>query len=140
MDISSSGHINGQDPLKNNPQIKGIKKEETKGSANEAVSTSKKGDQIDISSRAKEIERAIDIVKQVPDIRTSKVEAIKRVVDDGTYDVKGEKTAENLLKEIQQEMTRLTKPCRGSRTISGGDRERMKRPWERFLIFWHNRK
>jgi negative regulator of flagellin synthesis FlgM len=132
MDISSSGHINGQDPPENNPQRNQIEKE--------GASTRNEGDQIDISSRAKEIKRAVEAVKQVPDIRASKIEAIKRAVDSGTYDVKSEKTAENLLKEMQQEMTGLLNPFRGIRTIAGGDRERMKRPWERSSIFWHNRK
>ncbi len=107
MEISSSGSIHGQDPLKNHPETNGIEKGGAKRPGKEAVSSPDKGDRIDISSRAKEIERTVEAVKQAPDIRTSKVETIKRAVDSGTYDVKSEKTAENLLKEMQQELSGL---------------------------------
>ena len=54
-------------------------------------------DQVRISSRAKEFQRAYDLIVQAPDIRTEKVEPLKEAINTGTYNVRGEQVANKMI-------------------------------------------
>ena len=56
-------------------------------------------EKVQLSTRAKDIQRVKNIINTVPDIRTEKVNQLKRSIEDGTYNVKGEKVAEKMIKE-----------------------------------------
>ena len=59
----------------------------------------KKDDQVTVSDRAKEIARLRGEASKLPEVRTEKVNDIKKAVDSGTYNVKGEAVAAKMLKE-----------------------------------------
>lgn len=57
------------------------------------------GDEVEVSSRAKTLNRIAAAVDNVPDIRTEKVANIKQAIEAGTYDVKGEDVADALIRD-----------------------------------------
>ena len=57
-------------------------------------------EQIAISSKAKDIQRATEVVNTAPDIRTDKVERIKNEIAKGSYRVSSEVLAEKILENI----------------------------------------
>ncbi len=76
---------------------------EGSGKGESAESSSKAGgssEQIVLSSKAKDIQRAQEAVRSAPDIRVDKVNRIKQQLSDGTYQVNTRDVAEKILKEI----------------------------------------
>ncbi len=61
------------------------------------------GEQVALSSQAQNIQKAIDIAKSAPDIRTEKISRIKAQIEDGSFKVDSELLAESILKEILTE-------------------------------------
>ena len=57
-------------------------------------------EQIAISSKAKDIQKATEVVNAAPDIRTDKVERIKNEIAKGSYHVSSEDLAEKVLENI----------------------------------------
>jgi negative regulator of flagellin synthesis FlgM len=57
-------------------------------------------EQIAISSKAKDIQKATEVVAAAPDIRTEKVERIKNEIAQGEYRVSSEDLAEKVLENI----------------------------------------
>lgn len=57
-------------------------------------------EQIAISSKAKDIQKATEVVAAAPDIRTEKVERIKNEIAQGQYRVSSEDLAEKVLENI----------------------------------------
>ncbi len=60
----------------------------------------KKSDLVQISSKAKELGELKQIIQQMPEIRTEKVEALKKAIQEGTYQVDSLKIAGKILEEI----------------------------------------
>lgn len=58
-----------------------------------------KEDKVVLSPKAKEVQEATKIIKELPDIREDKVAKLKEQVDQGTYRVDGKKIAFKMLKE-----------------------------------------
>ncbi|MCC6177613.1 MAG: flagellar biosynthesis anti-sigma factor FlgM [Chloroflexi bacterium] len=54
-------------------------------------------DTLEISDRSRELARARQAVDAAPDVRTEKVEAIKKRIEDGTYTVSPQLLARKLL-------------------------------------------
>lgn len=57
-------------------------------------------ERVDLSARAKEIQQALEIARNSPDIRTDKVNRIRTEIAEGRYQVDNEAAAEKILKEI----------------------------------------
>ena len=57
-------------------------------------------EQIAISSKAKDIQKATEAVNAAPDIRIEKVDRIKDQIADGSYRVSSEQLAEKVLQNI----------------------------------------
>jgi negative regulator of flagellin synthesis FlgM len=55
------------------------------------------GDQVRISNRAKEYQRAYELIAQAPDIRTEKVAQLQEAINTGNYNVRGEQVADRLI-------------------------------------------
>lgn len=75
----------------------------TKSGGSSNVSSSQgdiASEQIDLSAKAKEIQQALEIVKNTPDIRTDKVNRIRTEITAGRYQVDNEAVAEKILQEI----------------------------------------
>lgn len=58
-----------------------------------------KEDKVVLSPKAKEVQEATKLIKELPDIREEKVAKLKEQVDQGTYRVDGKKIAFKMLKE-----------------------------------------
>jgi negative regulator of flagellin synthesis FlgM len=63
---------------------------------------------IAISSKAKDIQKATEVINASPDIRIEKVEHIKEQISNGSYSVSSEKLAEKILKNIITESNFLS--------------------------------
>ncbi len=66
-----------------------------------SVQAGSPGFDINISNQGKDYQTAIEKLKQVPDVRTDKVSAIKKSIEDGTYTIDKAKLA----KAIYNSMT-----------------------------------
>ena len=58
------------------------------------------GEQIDLSAKAKGIQKTLETVQTSPDIRSEKVAEIKSQIASNTYQVDSEALAEKILREI----------------------------------------
>ncbi len=57
-------------------------------------------EQIALSSKAKDIQKAHEVIRSTPDIRTDKVNAIKQQIADGSYKVDSQAVADKILKQV----------------------------------------
>ncbi|MBI5893020.1 MAG: flagellar biosynthesis anti-sigma factor FlgM [Deltaproteobacteria bacterium] len=60
---------------------------------------SDKGDRIDVSEKAKVLQKAKNAVDASPDVREEKVAELKNAIDKGSYNVSGEEIAGSLIKK-----------------------------------------
>jgi negative regulator of flagellin synthesis FlgM len=72
------------------------------------TSSTRGAEHIDISSKAKDIQKANESINAAPDIRIEKVDQIKDQIKNGSYNVSGEQLAEKILKNIITESKFLT--------------------------------
>lgn len=56
-------------------------------------------DTVNLSDRAREVQQAAQVLKQMPDIRQGKVQQIKLAVENGTYKVVGAQVASQMLRD-----------------------------------------
>ncbi|MDX9714398.1 MAG: flagellar biosynthesis anti-sigma factor FlgM [Dissulfurispiraceae bacterium] len=61
--------------------------------------TAQKEDQVTVSDRAKEISRLRNDVNKIPDIRSDRVDDVKKAINTNTYNVKGEAVAGKIIRE-----------------------------------------
>ena len=54
-------------------------------------------DQVRISTRAKQFQKAYELVAQTPDVRPEKVTPLQDAIKTGTYNVRGEQVANKLI-------------------------------------------
>jgi negative regulator of flagellin synthesis FlgM len=54
-------------------------------------------DQVRISTRAKQFQKAYELVAQTPDVRSEKVTPLQDAIKTGTYNVRGEQVANKLI-------------------------------------------
>lgn len=57
-------------------------------------------EQIAISSKAKDIQQAQEVVKSSPNVRTEKVNRIKKEIAEGRFNIDSDALAEKILKDI----------------------------------------
>ena len=67
--------------------------------AEKADNTAAKTDTVVISDAAKRIQEARAQLDKIPDVREEKVAELRDQIQNGTYEINAEKTAEKLLKE-----------------------------------------
>lgn len=75
-------------------------KQETKPGVSENPQAINKSDLVRISGKAKELEELKQVINQMPEIRTDKVEALKKAIQEGSYQVDSLKIAGKILEEI----------------------------------------
>jgi negative regulator of flagellin synthesis FlgM len=80
-------------------QVRQQQKSAEAGPQPAAQTAQESGDKVDLSSRAREVQQASEMLKSMPDVRTDKVEKVKMEVDKGTYKVVGAQVATDMLKE-----------------------------------------
>jgi flagellar biosynthesis anti-sigma factor FlgM len=57
-------------------------------------------DKVELSSQARDIQRAREVAQGAPEVRADKVEAARRALQSGKLNLKGQDLAEKLLKDI----------------------------------------
>jgi len=80
--------------------IKAYNRQETKNEVKETTRLRKK-DQLVLSEHGKEFQVAMNALKEIPEIRADKVEAIKHQIQTGTYVVDAGKIAEKMYESIK---------------------------------------
>ena len=90
--------VPGQDPIKFlETHLLGPQGATEQSGARSGSTSSAQTDSVEISGKAKEIQRLTQSVAQVPDSRASQVSAVQGAVESGTYNVQGQKIAEKLV-------------------------------------------
>ncbi|MGB5421272.1 MAG: flagellar biosynthesis anti-sigma factor FlgM [Desulfobacterales bacterium] len=56
-------------------------------------------DNVELSQNARDLQKAQKTLQDLPDIREDKVAALKQQIENGTYDIRADKIAANMLKE-----------------------------------------
>ena len=69
------------------------------GFAKQGSSQTVKVDKVVLSPKAKEVQEATELIKELPNIREEKVAKLKEQVDQGTYRIDGKRIAFKMLKE-----------------------------------------
>ncbi|HOW57368.1 MAG TPA: flagellar biosynthesis anti-sigma factor FlgM [Smithellaceae bacterium] len=67
-----------------------------KQAANKGAGT---GEKVDLSTQAKTIQQIKEVLSGVPDVREEKVQEIKSQVQQGIYEINGDKIAEKMVAE-----------------------------------------
>jgi len=62
-------------------------------------------DKVELSSRAKDLQRAVEIVRATPEVRADKVAALKEKVDSGTYEVDSKQVASKMIVDSLSKLT-----------------------------------
>jgi negative regulator of flagellin synthesis FlgM len=75
-------------------------KQETTPGTNENSQRISKSDQVHLSGKAKELEELKQVIQQMPEIRTDKVETLRKAIQEGSYQVDSLKVAGKILEEI----------------------------------------
>src|SRR5919199_1188387 len=57
-------------------------------------------DKVELSSQARDIQRAREVAQGAPEVRADKVEAARRALRSGKLNLKGQDLAEKLLKDV----------------------------------------
>ena len=63
-------------------------------------------DRVDLSAQSKEMNKIHEVLNATPDLRTEKVEALKKQVESGQYEVSSNSLAEKMLKEFLFDVNR----------------------------------
>ena len=64
------------------------------------------GDKVEISPQSRDLKKMQDILAQTPDVRSEKVAALKKAVEEGRYQVSAENIAQKMIQEILVESSR----------------------------------
>src|SRR5689334_22182340 len=80
-----------------NNEVSGTKSSEDVDNSKE-VATS---DKVELSSQARDIQRAREVAQGAPEVREDKVEAARRAVQSGNLNLKGQDLAEKLLQDTR---------------------------------------
>jgi negative regulator of flagellin synthesis FlgM len=59
-----------------------------------------KGEKVELSQKSKEIQKIKKLAEESPEIREKKVAELKQKIEQGTYNVKGEKVAQKILEDL----------------------------------------
>ena len=65
----------------------------------EPTGAPQEADRVVLSERAQEVQLAREALAKLPPVRQEQVDALRRAVQDGVYEVDGEELAEDMLKE-----------------------------------------
>ena len=87
-------------PIKLEAYIKNLSdKGKTGPSSKQASEEILREDKVVLSPKAREIQEAKKLLNSLPDVREEKVAHLKKQIENGTYQIKGEKIAVKMLKE-----------------------------------------
>ncbi len=64
------------------------------------------GDRVELSPESRDIKKIQEILATTPEVRTEKVAAVKKALEEGTYQVKAEDIADRMIQEMALEIHR----------------------------------
>ena len=92
--------ITEKNPMQITPYVSQVQQNaqaaETEG---EKGRTNAGADSVELSQSARDLKEAQKALQDLPDIREDKVAALKQQIENGTYDIRADKIAANMLKE-----------------------------------------
>lgn len=94
MRIEDRGNINNFENVKDIQKKEEIKKQQA---SKQIDGGDFKEDSLNISNEAYNTAKKLDQLKDMPDVREEKVSALKREIDNGTYNVTGKAVAEKIV-------------------------------------------
>jgi len=97
MKIYGNNPIEGKDLY---GKVNDLNKKETTGKSNDIEKGRSENDKISLSGKAYEFNELKKIINALPDMRTDRVEELKKVIEAGSYTVDSLKVAEKILEEI----------------------------------------
>lgn len=97
--------ITGQDTTSNTQRPENAVRgnEVSRPKASEGVENSNEvatADRVELSSQARDIQRAREVAQEAPEVRVDKTEAARRALQNGTLNLRGEDLADKLLQDI----------------------------------------
>ena len=102
MKIRSGNEIADYVNRSNPGEVK--KSEENAPHEQRRLENSKDGAFVDLSQRSKDVQRLQKAIQSEPDMRMEKVEAIRKKIEKGEYEIDADATAEKMLKTFFDEM------------------------------------
>ncbi|RJQ55746.1 MAG: flagellar biosynthesis anti-sigma factor FlgM [Nitrospiraceae bacterium] len=97
MKIDGNNPVDKKDLYNKVQEVTDSKKADKKG---EAQKSEAEKDKISLSEKAKEISELKAEIDELPDIRTDKVDELKKAIDAGNYNIDPRKIAQKILEEI----------------------------------------
>jgi len=82
-------------PIQSTPHVKQPSAAEQK----QAVAKAAKGDQVELSAKARELQAARETIRQMDDVDHEKVARVKAQIEAGTYKVDADKIAGKMIEE-----------------------------------------
>lgn len=70
-----------------------------KQNAVEAGKQTSATDKVELSAQSKDLKKIRDVLAMTPDVRTERVAALKKAIEDGQYKIQAEAVADKMLKE-----------------------------------------
>jgi len=95
--------IQGNNPIEGKEvygKVNDLNKQDKVGKSSNTENASGNRDKISLSGKAQEINELKALINDLPDIRTEKVEELKKAIDAGSYNIDSYKVAEKILEEI----------------------------------------
>jgi negative regulator of flagellin synthesis FlgM len=65
----------------------------------EADAKTVSGDRVELSARSREMQKIREILQTTPEVRAEKVSALKKMIEEGKYEVKSEDIADKMIKQ-----------------------------------------
>lgn len=97
MKIQGHNPIEGQELLNRAKDLNKNRDAEQKDNANKSDDSK---DKITLSGKAKEINELQNLISNLPDVRTDRIDAIKKSIDAGNYNVDAKEVAAKMLEEM----------------------------------------
>ncbi len=95
--------IDGNNPVEGKElynKVQELNKNQDAGKIDSTQSEESGSDKISLSGRSREIHELKGLIENLPDIRTDRVEEVKKAIDSGNYNIDSLKVAEKVLEEI----------------------------------------
>jgi negative regulator of flagellin synthesis FlgM len=95
--------INGNIPIddnKSSDKVSEIRKKQEIDNKDNANKTDDSKDRISLSGKAKEINELKRLISEMPDIRADRVDALRKAIDSGDYNIDAKKIAQRMLEEL----------------------------------------
>ena len=64
------------------------------------------GDKVELSIQSKEMQKIYDLLQMTPDVRAEKVEALRKRIEEGKYQVDPDRVADKMIKESLMDLIR----------------------------------